>query len=124
MFRYLDLMTLIEAAGNYPMTNGWQIVIRAEWVDVSVGRPHGLDYALILQNEQGHRLLGFDNAHASDGGREDEPFDHEHRANAAGRTFVYRFTSASRLLTDFFERCEAYCSRERVEYVFFQEDVS
>src|SRR6266436_3699820 len=106
MFGYRDLAILIEWAGSYPVTNGWQVVIRAEWVDMSVGRPHGLSYALILQDERGHRLLGFDNSHASDGAKEDEPFDHEHRANAVGRTFAYKFNSASLLLTDFFSRCK------------------
>lgn len=98
------------------MTNGWQIMIRAEWVDASLGRPHGLSYALILHDEHGHRLLGFDNSHAADGAAEDEPYDHEHRANAAGRTFAYRFISASQLITDFFGRCEEYCTGQGVEF--------
>ena len=122
MFCYGDLADLIEAARTYRMGNGWQVVIRAEWVDVSPGRPHGLSYALLLQDKQGHRLLGFDNAHAADDAGETEPFDHEHRANSVGRTFPYKFTSAAVLVKDFFDRCEAHCSREGVQFEFLDKD--
>jgi hypothetical protein len=121
MFGYRDLAGLIDLAGSYPMTNGWQVVIRAEWVDVSVGRPHGLSYALILQDEHGYRLFGFDNSHAFDGAREGEPFDHEHRANSVSRTRAYNFTSAGQLVSDFFECCKEYCSRQGVEFAFLED---
>lgn len=121
MFGDRDLSTLIDLAGAWPMPNGWQIVIRAEWVDPSAGRPHGVSYALILQDEDQQRLLGFDNSHGYDGAKEDEPFDHEHRPNATGRTFRYNFASAGQLITDFFARCEAYCRSHGVEFVM--EDV-
>ncbi len=118
MYGHADLRGLVEQVGIYRMTNGWQVVIRAEWVDMSPGRPQGLSYALILQDEQEQRLLGFDNSHAADGAQDGEPFDHEHRANAVGRTFPYRFTSASQLIADFFDRCSAYCERQGVEFSF------
>jgi hypothetical protein len=121
MYGHRDLRALVELAGCYSMTNGWQVVIRAEWVDISPGRPQGLRYALILQDERQRRLLAFDNSHAVDG-KEDEPFDHEHRANAAGRTYAYRFVSGGQLTTDFFERCKDYCNRQGVEF-YFEEDV-
>jgi hypothetical protein len=121
MFGDRDLEGLVEQAGTWSMPNGWQVVIRAEWVDVSNGRPHGLSYALILQDENRERLLGFDNSHAPDGAGEGEPFDHEHRPNAAGRTFPYKFVSAGQLMSDFFGRCEAYCVRQGVNFEF--EDV-
>ncbi|TXL80405.1 hypothetical protein FHP25_05080 [Vineibacter terrae] len=69
MYGHADLRGLVEQAGIYRMANGWQVVIRAEWVDMSPGRPQGLSYALILQDEQEQRLLGFDNSHAADGAR-------------------------------------------------------
>src|SRR5262245_7373833 len=117
MYGHKDLSTLIDLAGTWSMSNGWQIMIRADWTDVSSGRPHGLSYALILQDQQGRRLLGFDNSHAYDGAAEDAPFDHEHRANAVGLTYAYKFTSASQLITDFVDRCGAFCAREGVEFV-------
>lgn len=106
------------------MTNGWQIVIRAEWIDVSVGRPHGCSYALILQDEHQDRLLGFDNSHAYDSAPDGEPFDHEHRPNAVGRTFPYKFKSGDQLITDFFARCETYCKSRDVAFDFVVEDVT
>jgi hypothetical protein len=123
MFGERDLEALVEMAGTFSMPNGWQVVIRAEWVDVSAGRPHGLSYALILQDEKKERLLGFDNSHAPDGAAEDEVFDHEHRPNAVGRTFPYRFTSAGQLITDFFNRCQAHCVRNGVKFEFDVGDV-
>ena len=123
MYGHRDLRTLIELVGRYPMPNGWHVVIRAEWVDVSAGQPHGLDYALILQDEHEHRLLGFDNAHAADGAKEDEPFDHEHRASAVARAVAYKFMSAGQLLSDFFDRCKEYCNRQGVEYSFEIDEV-
>jgi hypothetical protein len=121
-----DLRTLPDLAGTWRMPNGWQMVIRAEWIDASPGRPHGVDYALLLQDDRGVRLLGFDNAHGYDGAAEDQPFDHEHRSGAPGQTFEYKFISAGQLITDFFERCETYCRSQGVafEIEFEAEDVS
>ena len=123
MFTYGDLADLIDWAGVYQMTNGWPVVIRAEWEDVSAGRPHGLSYGLLLQDKDGSRLLGFDNSHALDGTGEDEPFDHEHRVNLVGRTIPYKFSSAAQLKADFFDRVEKYCAQEGVAFEFIVEDV-
>jgi hypothetical protein len=123
MFTYGDLADLIDWAGVYRMTNGWQVVIRADWVDVSAGCPQGLSYGLLLQDEQGNRLLGFDNSHLADGADDDQPFDHQHRANATGRTFPYKFTSAAQIKTDFFDGVEKYCRQEGVPFEFILEDV-
>lgn len=100
------------------MSNGWQMVIRAEWTDVTMNRPHGAAYALILQDEHGNRLLGFDNSHGYDGAGDDEPFDHEHRANAVWRRVRYAYVSGDQLLVDFFARCEAHCVLRGVAFEF------
>jgi hypothetical protein len=118
MYLHGDLRALIELAGRYPMTNGWQVMVRAEWVDVSPSVPQGLSYALILQDENGDRLLGFDNSHAPDGAKDEGLFDHEHRANAPWRTYAYTFTSAGQLITDFFDRVRAYCKQRDIEFSF------
>jgi hypothetical protein len=116
-----DLYALVELAGRYPMTNGWFVTVRADWIDVTPECPQGLSYALILQNGNGDRVLGFDNAHAADNSEPGAPFDHEHRANAPGRTFAYTFISASKLISDFFARVESYCKTHGIGYEF--EDV-
>lgn len=122
MFTDRDLLALIGIAGVHQMSNGWQVVIRAEWVDATPQRPHGLSYALILQDENGDRLLGFDNAHGFDGATATDPFDHEHPAGRVGRRIEYPFTSASALITDFFERAQSYCKRREVLFEFQEED--
>lgn len=122
MFSNRDLGLLVEHAGVRRMTNGWQIVIRAEWVDTSLGCPQGLDYALVLQDKREQRILGFDNSHALDGAADGEPFDHEHRAGIAGRIVPYKFSTAAQLISDFFDRCDAYCRAQGVDFSF-EEDV-
>jgi hypothetical protein len=122
MFGYGDLADLIDWAGVYSMTNGWQVIIRAEWTDVSSGRPHGLSYGLVLNDEKGRRLLGFDNSHAPDGAEDDQPFDHEHRAKDVARAVPYSFSSAARLKDDFFDRVKDHCAREGEPYEFLVKD--
>jgi len=124
MFGRRDLEELVELAGTWSIPNGWQVVIRAQWDDVSTGRPHGLSYALILQDENKERVLGFDNSHAADGAAEGEAFDHEHRPTGVGRTFPYKFTSAGQLISDFFDRCGTYCVQRGVPFEFDVEGVS
>jgi hypothetical protein len=104
MFNETDLAALIDLAGILPIENGWQIVIRAEVVDKTDQQPHGLDYAILLQDESGARVLGFDNAHSYDGASEEEPWDHEHKVGKLGQAFKYEFSSAGQLITDFFDR--------------------
>jgi|SRR5580658_10002611 hypothetical protein len=122
MFGDRDWETLIDWADRWSMPNGWQIVIRADWTDVTVNRPHGVTYALILQDERGNRLLGFDNSHAYDGASDDAPYDHEHRANAVWRRAPYACVSGDKLLNDFFDRCEAYCASHGVAFEIFERD--
>ncbi|WP_337996973.1 toxin-antitoxin system TumE family protein [Oleispirillum naphthae] len=122
MFRHEELSNLIDMAGVRRMENGWQVVIRADWADVTEQQPHGLSYALILQNECGERILGFDNSHGFDGADEQDPWDHEHRVDHMGQRFRYDFVSASRLISDFFDKVEHYCADQNVSSAFIVED--
>jgi hypothetical protein len=125
MFTDRDLLGLITLSGVYPMSNGWQVMIDAHWTDVTPQRPHGLRYALILQDETGDRLLGFDNSHGFDGAASTDRFDHEHRAGRVGRRYEYRFTTASALVGDFFARAADYCASRGVPFDFdIEEEVS
>jgi len=122
MFSYGELCNLIEMARVYRMENGWQVVIRAEWTDATAQQPHGIDYALILQDERGVRILGIDNAHSFDGAAAHEPWDHEHKSGRVGQRFRYGFVSASQLITDFFERLEIHCASQGVSSSFVDDD--
>ncbi|MEA9761791.1 MULTISPECIES: toxin-antitoxin system TumE family protein [Xanthomonas] len=112
------LAWLIDESGTYRLTCGWLVVIRAEWCDVSVGRPQGLDYGLVLQDEQRNRILGFDNSHAFDNAKPNDPFDHEHRVGKTGQRFQYVFVSPGKLLEDFWARMETYCVSKGFPFEF------
>lgn len=118
MYGDRDLAWLIEQSNVWRMSNGWQIVIRAEWCDMTSGRPFGLSYALILHDENGDRLLGFDNSHGFDGAAVDDPFDHEHRLDRIGQRFRYNFTSAGKLFEDFWGRVNQACTQKGVPFEF------
>jgi Family of unknown function (DUF6516) len=122
MFSEVDLRNLVELAGVYRMANGWQVVIRADWVDPTDQQPHAIDYALILQDERGDRILGIDNAHKFDGAAEADRWDHEHRAGRLGQRFPYKFVSAAQLITDFFETLETHCARQGVSSEFIADE--
>lgn len=121
MFGHVDLANLIDLAGVHRMECGWQVVIRADWVDVTDKQPHGIDYAIILQDERGERLFGYDNAHAFDGAGVEDCWDHEHKTGRTGQRFRYDFGSASQLISDFFDRVEDYCAARGVPFEFVDE---
>lgn len=116
-----EITWLIEEAKVWQMPNGWQVVIRAERCDETNGRPVGLSYGLILQDQSGERLLGFDNSHGFDGAADDDPFDHEHRYGLVGRRYQYHFESPARLFEDFFDRVESACRVCDVKFEFEDE---
>jgi len=111
-----DLQWLVDESRRYKLTCGYYLVIRAEWCDVTSGRPYGLFYGLILQDHDEHRILGFDNSHAFDGANVNDPFDHEHKAGKIGQRFRYDFTSAGQLFEDFLDRVEKYCNSNNVNF--------
>jgi hypothetical protein len=113
-----DLAVLVDMAGVCPLPCGYQVVIRAEWTDRTKNVPHGLSYALILQDPKGDRVVGYDNSHGYDGAGDQEPFDHEHRLGLLGQRFRYNFTFGGKLITDFSERCKAACRSHKVPFEF------
>ena len=85
------------------------------WVKFSVKRvppspekPHGLDYSLTLHDENGDRLVGFDNSHpvrrsSRPGGRAGT-HDHKHRIRTVR---PYDYKDAGTLLKDFWAEVDA-----------------
>ena len=101
------LRTLLDLSEQViDQEDGYWVKIEAWEVDRSVDIPHGIRYSLTLHAPGGHRILGYDNAHAVRvrrgryGGRR-LPFDHKHR-HAADAGVPYEFTDALQLLSDFF----------------------
>ena len=78
-------------------------------VEPAPERPHGLSYSLTLHDENGERLLGFDNAHAvrstkGPGGGNRRKHDHRHRL----RTIQpYDYEDAETLIIDFWNAVDA-----------------
>ena len=103
-----NILWLIDTT-IYRLTCGWALVMRVELCEATAGKPHGLSYGMILNDEKGHRILGLDNSHAFDGAHLDDPFDHEHLPGKIGQRFPYAFKHGGQLMTDFFERVEAQC---------------
>jgi hypothetical protein len=118
MFGDKELENLILFPEVLPMKCGWRIIKRASWVDTTPNRPHGLSYALILQNDKGERLLGFDNSHGFDGAQPNDPYDHEHKPNRLGQRFRYDFKAAGQLISDFMDRVGAYAASVGVRVEF------
>lgn len=84
-------------------------------VDVTRARPHGLSYPLTLHDENGERLLGFDNAHpiregSGPGGRTRIEYDHQHSGK---QTRFYVYLDAAKLLADFWLEVEAILQKRR-----------
>lgn len=81
----------------------------AKEVPASRERPHGLNYSLTLHDEDGQRLLGFDNAHSvhestGPGTRTRIEYDHKHIGQ---RVRFYTYQDAVTLLSDFWTEVEA-----------------
>ncbi|MEG3789342.1 hypothetical protein V1318_04340 [Lysobacter sp. CCNWLW3] len=102
----------------YRMTCGWSVVIRVDFCDPTVGRPHGLFYGAILNDENGQRILGLDNSHAFDNAQPDDPFDHEHLPGKVGQRFPYVFKNPNQLVSDIFDRVEAHCHNTGTPFEF------
>lgn len=67
-------------------------------VPASAEKPHGLDYTLTLHGPDGERLVGFDNAHPTDGRKRGAPQDHRHRLRMVR---PYDYQDAATLLAEF-----------------------
>jgi hypothetical protein len=104
-----SLDTLLQLDGDSFVTDAkcWvKFVVKR--VAVSPERPHGLDYSLTLHDEDGERLLGFDNAHAAregsgPGARTRIEYDHRHSGK---RVRFYVYADAATLLADFWTEVE------------------
>jgi hypothetical protein len=87
--------------------NGYWVAIRAARVEPDEGRPHGLRYSLTLHDENGDRILGYDNSHRVDAAtgparKSRRPTTLDHIDRRGGKSAPYRFTTPFKLLEDFF----------------------
>jgi hypothetical protein len=110
----LDLHGLHAEIGD-----GFRVSMKARRVPADAGRPHGIQYALTLHHPEGHRVLGYDNAHAPDVGtgpsrrsrRRALSYDHRHYRNSIK---AYDFRSPAKLLEDFWSDVERFLEEEGI----------
>jgi len=108
--RDTGLDVLLDLHGTeYTEECGYWYRIEAWLVDPSPQRPHGIRYNLTLDNNFNQRILGFDNAQATQTSKKYSgqivEFDHVH-ASINDKGTPYRFKNAEQLLQDFFEAIE------------------
>lgn len=87
---------------------------------VTAERPQRIRYSLTLHDEQGSRLLGFDNAHpvrerSGPGAHTRIEYDHKHRGPQV-RFYVYE--TAGKLLADFWVEVEAILERRSNQHEY------
>ncbi len=98
------LDTLLELDGEvFPMENGYWTKFKAQKVEPSPHRPHGIKYTLTLHDRYNQRVLGYDNAHKIKPKRKKYSgkkvtWDHKHKQEQVND---YEFESAGQLLEDF-----------------------
>jgi len=102
------------------LVNGWSVRFRVTEVEASTVRPHGIKYAFTVHDEDGSRLLGFDNAH---GIPRAETYDHRHRFRRSKQLVAYEFRGADELICDFFAAVEQACKQEDVPFEFEADEV-
>jgi len=106
----LDTLLLLDGETFFVDVAGRYFVkFSVKRVKPSAERPHGLSYSLTLHDENGERLVGFDNAHPvpaqrGPAGRGRAQHDHRHRFKMI-RPYQYR--DAAALLADFWKQVEA-----------------
>jgi len=101
------------------LDNGYWWTVRATKVEPSDGQPHGLNYSITLHNEDGKRVLGFDNSHAVDVGsgpsrKSRRPIAWDHKHEKGKEPVPYEFESPVKLIEDFLAALNAYLEKEEL----------
>jgi len=109
--RDAGLDTLLNMDGYiHVLDNKYWWKIESNMTDVTAERPHGISYCLTFHDNHNTRIFGMDNAHIPKNrrkgfhGRTIE-YDHIHN-DEQDKGIPYTFTSAEKLLDDFFKRVE------------------
>lgn len=98
-----ELEVLLSLDGyEFEFARGYQVRFRAERIEPTKGRPHGVKYSLTLHDPAGRRIYGIDNAH---GIRRQAVFDHRH-GHGARRMVPYAYQGPVQLVDDFYREVE------------------
>jgi len=111
MKRDTGIDTLLNLDGfRHVYENAYWYKITAYRVEATDHIPHGIRYNLTFHDNCGTRIFAMDNAHVPPGKRRGfhgrvVEFDHSHE-NAKDSGTAYVFSSAEKLVTDFFSRVD------------------
>jgi hypothetical protein len=106
----LDDLLALDGVSFFADAEGrYQVKFVVKKVTTSAARPHGLSYSLTLHDENGERLVGFDNAHPVAGqsgpaAHRGAKYDHRHRLRTVR---PYEYEDAATLLADFWQQVDA-----------------
>src|SRR5690348_13448431 len=93
------LKFLLELDGEIIiLSEGYWVKFETRQVKESSTRPQGIKYSLTLHNNQGERIIGFDNAHKIPSNREDTIYDHKHHISHGKRIKGYCYKTAGKLM--------------------------
>lgn len=105
------LDVLLELDGLiYYYPSGFWLKIEAKSMRRSSNYPYAVKYSLTLHDPDGKRILGYDNAHKVPGENIDSAYDHKHKG---ARIINYQYSSADKLLEDFYKDIEMILEKER-----------
>ncbi len=114
----LEMLLLLDGENFVVEANGscW-VKFVAIRVPPTLERPQGINYSLTLHDDEGARLLGFDNAHpiregTGPGAQTRIEYDHKH---AGERIRFYQYSDAVTLLEDFWAEVEAVLQRRSTQ---------
>jgi Family of unknown function (DUF6516) len=99
--------------------NGFWATFRVFKVEPDEGKPHGLQYSLTLHDENGDRILGFDNSQSvsvasGPASRSKTPKAFDHIDRRGRRSVPYEFTTPYKLVEDFLAEVDAILKKEGV----------
>lgn len=92
--------------------------IKAQKVEQTTNRPHGIRYSLTLHDRDNTRIFGIDNAHRLEKPRKGPgykriiKFDHQHDGK---KIKIYEYRSACDLLEDFFDRLDRELKKRKIK---------
>lgn len=98
----LDTLLLLDGKSFVADADGkYWVKFVVKQVEASPERPHGLNYSLTLHDEDGARLIGFENAHAvregsGPGAQTRIEYDHKHSGKEFGFTTTWMLSRFSR----------------------------
>ena len=104
------LQTLLDLDGeSFWINENYWVKFAVTVVEISLHKPHGINYSLTLHNRLNERIIGFDNAHGVKSPKRYSirkmTWDHKHQ-NKKPKIVPYAFQTAEQLIEDFWKEVD------------------